>query len=230
MTDAMLKPHDVQLIWATQDAEPLIVEMARVSAPKNAKNMETGPKLLRYLIKHKHWSPFQMASMCLQIHTTRAISPQILRHSSFGFQEFSQRYANSNAIGSPLVPHLRGQDNKNRQNSTDDLPSRLGQDKLASFYRRISQQFEDAEHLYQEMLSAGIAKECARSVLPLAAPTKLFMSGTLRSWLHYIDLRTAHGTQLEHKEIAEQCKTIFTQQFPIIAEAMWPLNPETKLN
>ena len=217
----MQSGDNVSLIWATQEAEPLIVEMARVSAPANAKNSETGPRLLRYLIKQKHWSPFQMASMCVEIRTTRAISPQILRHSSFGFQEFSQRYANSNAIGTAKVPHLRAQDYKNRQNSTDDLQQKLGKPKLADYNRRIAIMFEDAEHLYQEMLSDGVAKESARFVLPLAAPTKLFMCGTLRSWLHYIDLRTANGTQQEHKEIAEQCKAIFQEQFPVISEAMW---------
>ena len=212
---------NVSLTWCTQDAEPLIVEMARVSAPANAKNLETGPRLLKYLIKQKHWSPFQMASMCIKIRTTRAISPQILRHSSFAFQEFSQRYANSGAIGRPIVPNLRAQDHKNRQNSTDDLRQKLGKPRIADFYRRIAILFEDAEHLYQEMISDGVAKESARFVLPLAAPTQLYMCGTLRSWLHYIDLRTAIGTQQEHKEIAEDCKTIFKEQFPIISEAMW---------
>ena len=216
----MFTPHNVSLVGRTDDAERMIVRTARVSAPKNEDNMETGPKLLRYLIKHKHWSPFEMANMCLEIHTTRTISPQILRHRSFSFQEFSQRYANTNEIGRPLVPHLRAQDPKNRQNSSDDLTERLGKAKLADYYRRMGVLIEDAEHLYQEMLSDGIAKECARAILP-NAPTKMYMNGTLRSWLHYIDLRTANGTQLEHKEIAEQCKTIFKQQFPIISEAMW---------
>jgi thymidylate synthase (FAD) len=217
----------VSLVWSTQQAEPLIVEMARVSAPSNAKNTATSPRLLSYLIKHKHWSPFEMASMCLEIHTTRGISPQILRHRSFSFQEFSQRYANSNAIGTPIIPHLRSQDTKNRQNSTDDLVEKLGKEKLSEYYRRTSSLFEDAEHLYQEMLSDGIAKESARFVLPLSARTKLFMSGTLRSWMHYIDLRTANGTQQEHKEIAEQCKAIFTKQFPIISQSMWPNEKNT---
>ncbi len=212
----------VSLVWSTQQAEPLIVEMARVSAPSNAKNTATSPRLLSYLIKHKHWSPFEMASMCLEIHTTRGISPQILRHRSFSFQEFSQRYANTNAIGNAVVPHLRSQDTKNRQNSNDDLVEKLGKSKLAEYYRRTSCLYEDAEHLYQEMLSAGIAKESARFILPLASPTKLFMSGTLRSWMHYIDLRTANGTQQEHKEIADACKVIFTKQFPIISQSMWP--------
>lgn len=216
----MFKPHNVNLVWRTDDAERMIVRMARVSAPKNADNMETGPKLLAYLIRHKHWSPFEMANMCLEINTSRCISPQILRHRSFTYQEFSQRYANTNQLGRPLIPHLRAQDNKNRQNSTDTLREKLGKPKLADYYRRISLLYEEADHLYQEMISDGVAKECARAVLP-NAPTKLYMNGTLRSWLHYIDLRTSNGTQLEHKEIAEQCKTIFIEQFPIIAEAMW---------
>jgi len=211
----------VKLIWTTPNAEEMIVHMARVSAPKNQDNMETAPKLLRYLIKQKHWSPFEMASMCLEINTTRAISPQILRHWTFSFQEFSQRYANTGEMGKPIIPHLRGQDLKNRQNSIDDLPSRLGKGKLTDYYRRISILFEDAEHLYQEMVSDGVAKECARSILPLACPTRMYMTGPLKSWMHYIDLRTGNGTQLEHKEIAEQCKTIFKEQFPIISETMW---------
>lgn len=213
--------QSVSLVWATPDAEPLIVEMARVSAPKNAKNMDTGPKLLRYLIKHEHWSPFEMAAMCVEIHTTRAISPQILRHRSFSFQEFSQRYANTNEIGRIELPQLRAQDYKNRQNSTDDLIERIGPEKLADLYRRLQFHFENAEHLYQEMISLGVAKESARFVLPLAAPTKLYMTGTLRSWIHFITLRTKPGTQLEHQEIAKQIKDIFTSKFPIISEAMW---------
>lgn len=215
------KNPSVKLIWTTPNAEEMIVHMARVSAPKNQDNMETAPKLLRYLIKQKHWSPFEMASMCLEINTTRAISPQILRHWTFSFQEFSQRYANTGEMGKPIIPHLRGQDLKNRQNSIDDLPTRLGKGKLADYYRRISILFEDAEHLYQEMVSDGVAKECARSILPLACPTRMYMTGPLKSWMHYIDLRTGNGTQLEHKEIAEQCKTIFKEQFPIISETMW---------
>lgn len=212
---------NVQLVWATQNAEPLIVEMARVSAPKNAKNMETGPRLLKYLIKHKHWSPFEMANMTLEIHTTRAISPQILRHRSFTFQEFSQRYANTNEIGRIEVPHLRSQDQKNRQNSNDDLVSKVGKPRLADLYRRVQCHLEDAEHLYQELLSSGVAKESARFVLPTAAPTKLFMNGTLRSWIHYIELRTTPGTQEEHRVIAEKAKHIFQHQFPIISESLW---------
>lgn len=211
----------VALKWVTPNAEAEIIEMARVSAPKNAKNIETGSRLLRYLVRHKHWSPFEMANMCLEILTTRGISPQLLRHRSFTFQEFSFRYANANEIGSLGIPQLRTQDTKNRQNSTDDLEDRLGGERLASLYRRVSTHMEDAQHLYQELLSEGVAKESARFVLPLSAPSKLFMNGTLRSWIHYIDLRTDHGTQAEHKILANQAKTIFTQQFPIIAEALW---------
>ena len=205
----------VQLVWSTPKAEELITKMARVSAPKNQDNMETAPKLLRYLIKHQHWSPFEMVNMCVEITTTRAIAPQILRHRSFSFQEFSQRYADTCELGSALVPHLRRQDLKNRQNSIDDLNSDL----IASYYRRTSNLFEDASHLYREMVSNGVAKECARSILPLATPTNMFMNGTLRSWIHYIQLRTTNGTQLEHREIAEDCKQIFIKQFPVIGEA-----------
>ena len=207
----------VQLTWTTPNAEELIVKMARVSAPKNQDNMDTAPKLLRYLIKHKHWSPFEMANMCVEIETTRAISPQILRHRSFSFQEFSQRYADVSALGSSVIPHLRRQDFKNRQNSIDDLSS----DALGGYYRRIGQLFEDAEHLYREMVSAGVAKECARSVLPIATQTRMYMNGTLRSWIHYLQLRCDAGTQLEHRQIAEQIKDIFCEQFPIIGEAVF---------
>jgi thymidylate synthase (FAD) len=205
----------VQLVWSTPKTEELITKMARVSAPKNQDNMETAPKLLRYLIKHQHWSPFEMGNMCVEITTTRAIAPQILRHRSFSFQEFSQRYADTSELGSAVVPHLRRQDLKNRQNSIDDLNSDL----IASYYRRSSNLFEDASHLYREMVSNGVAKECARSILPLATPTNMFMNGTLRSWIHYIQLRTTNGTQLEHREIAEDCKQIFIKQFPVIGEA-----------
>ena len=167
--------------------------MARVSAPKNAKNMETGPRLLRFLIANKHWSPFEMANMCVEILTTRGISPQILRHRSFSFQGFSLRYANANEIGRISTPQLRSQDFKNRQNSNDDLETRLGGDRLTSLYRRVSSHLEDAEHLYQELLSVGVAKESARFLLPLAAPSKLFMNGTLRSWIPLSIVTGKHG-------------------------------------
>ena len=210
---------NVELTWLTPNAEEMIVKMARVSAPANQDNMDTAPRLLKYLIKHKHWSPFEMANMCIEIETTRAISPQILRHRSFSFQEFSQRYASAAEMGGIIMPHLRSQDYKNRQNSNDDLKERLGGEKLASFYRRMSTILEDSKHLYNEMVSEGVAKESARFVLPLATPTRLYMNGTLRSWIHYLQLRCDSGTQLEHREIAEAIKRIFCKNFPVIGEA-----------
>jgi thymidylate synthase (FAD) len=206
---------NVNLIWSTPNAEEMIVKMARVSAPRNQDNMQTAPRLLRYLIKHKHWSPFEMANMCVEIETTRAISPQILRHRSFSFQEFSQRYADTAELGSAVIPHLRRQDHTNRQNSIDDLSS----DSIANYYRRISELYENAEHLYREMVSNGVAKECARSILPLSTQTRLFMNGTLRSWIHYLQLRCEPGTQFEHRQIADRIKRIFCKEFPIIGEA-----------
>ena len=208
---------NVKLIWATPNAEQLIVKMARVSAPANQDNMDTAPRLLNYLIKHKHWSPYEMANLCVEIETTRGISAQILRHRSFSFQEFSQRYADVGELGSSIVPHLRRQDGKNRQNSIDDLSS----DVIAGYYRRIGHLFEDAEHLYREMVSAGVAKECARNVLPIATKTRMYMNGTLRSYIHYLQVRTHESTQLEHRQIAEQIKDIFCEQFPIIGEAVF---------
>lgn len=208
---------NVELVWATPNAEEMIVKMARVSAPSNQDNMDTASRLLRYLIRNKHWSPFEMANMCVEIETTRAISPQILRHRSFSFQEFSQRYADTSELGSAVIPHLRRQDLKNRQNSIDDLSS----EEIGNYYRRISELYENAEHLYREMVSSGIAKECARSVLPLSTQTRLFMNGTLRSWIHYLDLRCSNGTQLEHQQIARAIKQIFCGQFPIIGEAVF---------
>jgi thymidylate synthase (FAD) len=221
----MIEDQSVRLVWSTPDAEQMIVYMARVSAPKNQDNMDTAPRLLRYLIKNRHWSPFEMANMCVEIETTRAISPQILRHRSFSFQEFSQRYADTGELGSAIIPHLRRQDNKNRQNSVDDLSP----DVIASYYRRISQLYEDTEHLYREMLSTGVAKECARSILPLSTQTRLYMNGTLRSWLTYVALREKQGTQMEHMLIAKQAKKIFSEQFPIITEALGGLNQDWEL-
>ncbi len=212
---------NVNLVWATPNAEEMITRMARVSAPKNQNNMDTAPKLLRYLIKHKHWSPYEMANLCVEINTTRGISPQILRHRSFSFQEASLRYANVSEFGIVTLPHLRSQDYKNRQNSNDDLKERLGGEKLAHYYRRMSTILEDSKHLYQEMISEGIAKESARFVLPLAAPTRLYMNGTLRSYIHYLQVRCDPSTQLEHREIAEAIKGIFCKEFPIIGEAVF---------
>ena len=214
---------NTELIWVTPNAEEMIVKMARVSAPKNQDNMDTAPRLLRYLLKHKHVSPFEMANMCVEIETTRAISPQILRHRSFSFQEFSQRYADTAELGSAVIPHLRRQDNKNRQNSIDDLSA----EDIASYYRRISALYEDAEHLYREMLSNGVAKECARSILPLSTQTRLFMNGTIRSWIHYLQLRCHESTQFEHRQIAESIKRIFCEQFPVIGEAVFSTDSTT---
>jgi thymidylate synthase (FAD) len=208
--------HTTELVWSTPKAQDLVVYMARVSNPSNQDSDQGAEKLISYLINHKHWSPFEMVSMCLEISTTRSVSAQILRHRSFSFQEFSQRYADVTTVGSPVVPHLRKQDLKNRQNSTDDLKPEQTQ----LYYRRISHLFEEAEDLYREMVSSGVAKESARDVLPLASPTKMYMAGTLRSWIHYIDLRTANGTQKEHQNIAFNAKDIFKQEFPIIAKAL----------
>jgi thymidylate synthase (FAD) len=218
----MNEDQNVKLVWSTPEAEQMIVYMARVSAPKNQTNMDTAPRLLRYLIDHAHLSPFEMANMCVEINTTRAISAQIIRHRSFTIQEFSQRYSDTNELGTAVIPHLRRQDNKNRQNSIDDLPTEV----VGSYYRRISELYENAEHLYREMVSNGIAKECARGILPLSTKTRLYMNGTLRSWLTYIALREKHGTQMEHMLIAKQAKKIFSEQFPIITEAMGGLSQD----
>jgi thymidylate synthase (FAD) len=221
----MSNNQKVNLVWVTPNCENMIVDMARVSSPKNQGNMETAPRLLRYLIKHKHLSPFEMANMCVEIHTTRAISAQILRHRSFTFQEFSQRYADTNELGSAVIPHLRRQDTNNRQNSIDDLDS----DAVSCYYRRVSELFENAEHLYREMVSNGVAKECARSILPLATQTRIYMNGSLRSWLTYIALREKHGTQMEHAQLAKEIKQIFCSQFPIISEAMGGMQTEWEI-
>ena len=206
--------HDAKLIWVTPDAERLIGKIARVSNPANEDNPEV-TKLLKYLIKHKHWSPFEMASMCIEINTTRAIAAQILRHRSFSFQEFSQRYAPAMDVD---LPRLRRQDVKNRQNSIDDIDP-MDEMFLTS---KIEQHFNEAQDLYQHLLDKGVAKECARAVLPLNTTTRLYMSGTIRSWLHYIDLRSWHGTQWEHTQIALNALEIIKEQLPTIADAMWP--------
>ena len=206
--------HTVSLVHTTPDAEKLIAYMARVSNPDNQDNPES-ERLIRYLIKHKHWSPFEMVNMCVQIETTRSVAAQILRHRSFSFQEFSQRYAQ---VAEPsLIPQLRRQDTKNRQNSIDNLDPVT----VDEFNIKMQSLFELSESLYNEMLVAGVAKECARDVLPLSTPTKLYMNGTLRSWLHYCDLRCANGTQYEHKLIADQVKGLIEQEFPTIYAAMF---------
>ena len=206
---------NVRLISVTPDAEKTIGYVARVSNPNNQDNPNVAG-LLKYCIKHQHWSIFEQAFMTLEIETTRGLAAQILRHRSFTYQEFSQRYADSSLLGDSIpLPKLRRQDDKNRQNSIDDIDPLMQQD----FEIKMQRHFVDGMHLYKEMLDAGIAKECARFVLPLATPTKLYMSGSIRSWMHYIDLRSAHGTQKEHMDIAEACRDIFIEQFPIIAEA-----------
>ena len=206
----------VSLITVTPDAEKHIAYCARVSNPSNQNN-ESIAGLLKYCIKHQHWSIFEQAFMTLEIATTRGLAAQILRHRSFTYQEFSQRYAESTALGDIELPELRRQDDKNRQNSIDDLDPKV----VEKLNRQMNTLFSSAYSLYNQMLDEGVAKECARFVLPLATPTRLYMSGTVRSWLHYIELRTGHGTQKEHMEIATACKGIFSEQFPTIASAMW---------
>ncbi len=203
----------VSLVHRTEGAEDLIVYMARVSNPSSQKENKNGERLLKYLIKHKHWSPFEMASMCVEIETSRSISSQLLRHRSFQYQEFSQRYAA--VIDKPETPNLRRQDVKNRQNSIDDLDPFLKQNLQLNAQRLFTQ----AHLLYEEMLEHGVAKECAREVLPLASRTRLYMHGTLRSWIHYIDVRASVETQLEHRQIAEEIKRIMYEQFPTISAA-----------
>lgn len=203
------------LVSVTPDAEKHIAYCARVSNPNNQDN-EKFSGLLKYCIKHQHWSIFEQAFMTLEITTTRGIAAQILRHRSFTFQEFSQRYAPTSFLGDIELPELRRQDDKNRQNSIDDLDPVI----VEKLNRQMITLFSSANNLYKQMLDAGVAKECARFVLPLATPTKLYMTGSIRSWLHYIELRSAHGTQKEHMDIANSCKKIFVEQFPSISEAM----------
>ena len=212
----MMRYLMVKLISVTPDAEKTIGYVARVSNPKNQDNPNVAG-LLKYCIKHQHWSIFEQAFMTVEIETTRGLAAQILRHRSFTYQEFSQRYADSSMLADEIpLPKLRRQDDKNRQNSIDDIDPLMQQD----FEIKMQRHFVDGMKLYKEMLDAGIAKECARFVLPLATPTRLYMSGSIRSWIHYIDLRSAHGTQKEHMDIAEACRDIFKDQFPIIAEAL----------
>ena len=211
--------HNVELVHVTPDAESLIAYMARVSNPNNQDNPNY-EKLIKYLIDHKHWSPFEMVNMCVQIETTRSVAAQILRHRSFSFQEFSQRYAPVTKKAN--LPQLRRQDSKNRQNSINDL----NESTVADFNAKMDGLFDLSQRLYDEMLVAGVAKECARDILPLASPTKLYMNGTLRSWLHYTDLRCADGTQLEHKQIADQVKSLIEQQFPTVYAAMFGYGDE----
>ena len=208
--------NSVKLVTVTPEAEKTMGYVARVSNPNNQENPNVAG-LLKYCIKHNHWSVFEQAHMTVEIETTRGLAAQILRHRSFTYQEFSQRYADSSLLGNTIpLPALRRQDEKNRQNSIDDIDPLTQQD----FEIKMQRHFVDGMKLYKEMLDNGIAKECARFVLPLATPTRLYMTGSVRSWIHYIDLRSAHGTQKEHMDIANECKCIFAGQFPIVAEAL----------
>lgn len=206
----------VKLISVTPDAEKNIAYCARVSNPNN-QDSDNYAKLLKYCIEHKHWSIFEMAFLTVEINTSRGIAAQILRHRSFTFQEFSQRYADATLLADEIpMFELRRQDNKNRQNSIDDIDQEI----VFKWNSKIREHFAKSKSIYDGMIKDGIAKECARFVLPLAIPTRLYMSGSIRSWIHYIELRSSHGTQKEHMNIASECKSLFTQQFPIIGEAL----------
>ena len=204
----------VKVVWSTPEGEDLIAYMARVSAPENQDKKDTGPKLVKYLIKHKHWSPLEMVNVCMQIETTRDIARQILRHRSFSFQEFSQRYAVAQDFN---LSEVRMQDNKNRQNSleTDDLY-------LNNWWNAAQVRVQcEAELMYKSALEKGIAKEQARKLLPEGLTmSKIYMNGTLRSWLHYVDIRCDEATQKEHRMVAEKCRDELTKLFPNVMSAM----------
>ena len=205
----------VKLVTVTPDAEKQMGYIARVSNPNNQSNPAVAG-LLGYCIKHGHWSVFEQAHMTVEIETTRGIAAQILRHRSFTFQEFSQRYANTNLLGEIPVPDLRSQDLKNRQNTNDDIP----EDQTKRLQDQIKRYFAEGIDLYNELIREGVAKECARFVLPLATPTRIYMTGSVRSWIHYIDLRSAHGTQKEHMDIVNEVRDIFKKEFPICTNAL----------
>ena len=206
----------VSLIHHTTNGDDLVSYMARVSNPSNQNNTQTSARLIKYLIDHQHWSPFEMVNMCVQIDTTRSVAAQILRHRSFSFQEFSQRYAEATELGDSVMPELRLQDSKNRQNSIEvDEQDPWLQMEIRYLYKH-------SQEVYRRLLDAGVAKECAREVLPLSTPTRMYMNGTLRSWIHYCQLRCANGTQKEHKIIADQCKTLISTCFPMVYQAVWP--------
>lgn len=220
------RTHTARLVWITPDAEALVADIARVSNPANQSMSNTTGNssykvpspagLLRYLIRNHHWSPFEMASMCIEINTTRAISPQLLRHRSFSFQEFSQRYADSSLLvasnDEPSGFEIRRQDIKNRQNSIDDYP----EERVIEFSSRVAELERQCKELYSEMITNGVAKECARGILPLNTPTRLYMSGTIRSWIHYVNLRSGNGTQREHADIANAVAGIMRAELPNI--------------
>ncbi len=204
----------VTLIHSTPDGDELIAYMARVSNPTNQSNPRS-EKLIKYLITHKHWSPFEMVNMCVEINTTRSISAQLLRHRSFSFQEFSQRYSDVNQLGDPILPQVRRQDVSNRQNSIADIQD----SEQEAWDIIIKNHFDECVGLYKAMLIQGVAKECAREVLPLASPSRLYMNGTLRSWLHYVELRSGPETQLEHRQIALDIKDLIKSNFPLVFKA-----------
>ena len=206
----------IKLISGTPDAEKTMGYVARVSNPKNQDNPKVSG-LLSYCIKHGHWSVFEQAFMTVEINTTRGLAAQILRHRSFTYQEFSQRYADSSLLADEIpLPALRSQDLKNRQNSVDNVDSSL----VEKYNGLMENHFKEGMKLYQQMLDDGIAKECARFVLPLATSTRLYMTGSVRSWVHYIDLRSAHGTQKEHMDLVENVRSIFKEQFPTVSESL----------
>jgi len=205
----------VKLVSITPDAEQMMAYIARVSNPANQEN-EKYAGLLRYCIKHNHWSVFEQSTMTVEIETTRAIAAQILRHRSFTFQEFSQRYADTKLLEAVVLPELRRQDTKNRQNSTDDLDPEV----VEKLNKQMKTLFSSSSALYNQMLEYGVAKECARMVLPLCTPTRIYMTGSCRSWIHYINLRSSHGTQKEHMVIAEGVRDVFVEQFPAVSEAL----------
>ena len=207
---------EIKFVSVTPDAEKTMAYVARVSNPKNQDN-EKFAGLLRYCIQHGHWSVFEQAFMTIEINTTRGLAAQILRHRSFTYQEFSQRYADSSLLAEKIpLPSLRSQDLKNRQNSVDDVDSSL----VEKYNGLMENHFKEGMKLYQQMLDDGIAKECARFVLPLATPTRLYMTGSCRSWVHYIELRSAHGTQKEHMELVENVRKVFIEQFPLVSQAL----------
>jgi thymidylate synthase (FAD) len=208
--------NTAKLVSVTPDAEKTMGYVARVSNPNNQDNPKVAG-LLKYCINHNHWSVFEQAFMTLELETTRGIAAQVLRHRSFTYQEFSQRYADSSLLADEIpLFDLRRQDTKNRQNSIDDVDAFTKQELEITIQRH----FQSSMDIYKQMLDLGIAKECARFVLPLAVPTRIYMTGSCRSWIHYITLRTANGTQKEHMDLAESCKKIFAEQFPICAEAL----------
>ena len=206
----------IKLISVTPEAEKTIGYVARVSNPNNQENPKVAG-LLKYCIQHQHWSIFEQAFMTVEIETTRGLAAQILRHRSFTFQEFSQRYADTNLLADEIpMFDLRSQDLKNRQNSNDDIP----EEQTKRLQDQIARYFAEGLDLYNELIREGVAKECARFVLPLATPTRIYMTGSVRSWIHYIDLRSAHGTQKEHMDIVEEIRGIFKQQFPVCTNAL----------